>query len=140
MSSIGDLARRPGNGIDLPLSQTSNSTQLTGSSNKSLRLTATIGKVHLGEHELKQKEALDTTKVINTASTCQENAPEDYESAGIDDKSAIHFSQAHHNCTTEDEEVQLKNTPNFASYSLQQWMLETSNSCITFAERLEKSK
>ena len=117
------------------------SEQLTSSSNKSLRLTALIGKVHLDDEELKQKEALETPKVGNTSSTPQENASKYYGDTVVNDGTDICASQApYQNCTTENEEVESSTTPNFTSYQLQQWMLETSNSCITLAEKLEKSK
>ena len=141
-SNIGDLELRTGSGIVPPLSQTSTSTRLTSSSNNSSsRFPATTGTVHLREHDLKQKESLDPTKVGNAESTCQEKAPENYEKVYVDNTIEHYSSQMpYRNRTTEDEEVELRKTPYFASYQLQQWMLETSNSCITFAERLEKSK
>ncbi|KAE9363532.1 hypothetical protein N431DRAFT_474553 [Stipitochalara longipes BDJ] len=113
----------------------------TKKGNKSLRLTAHIGKVHQAEHELKQKQTPNPTKVANTPSTCQQHAPSYYENIGIDDATSIHWSQAiYRNPTAEDEEFEMKMTSTVASYQLQQWISETSSPCITLAERLEKSK
>jgi len=106
-----------------------------------LRLTAHIGRDPYAEHELKEKQALNPTKVANTTSASQVNYAIYHDNNKLDDSNGVSRSQtSSRNCTVEDEEVETRKTPNFASYQLQQWMLETSSPCITLAERLEKSK
>jgi hypothetical protein len=106
-----------------------------------LRLTAHIDRDPYAEHELKQKQALNPTKVANTTSASQVNYAIYHDNNKFDDSNGVSQSQtSSRSLTVEDEEVETRKTPNFASYQLQRWMLETSSSCITLAERLEKSK
>lgn len=114
-------------------------TQLTPYSTNSLRFTAQMSKPAHTEKKLKQ--APKPTKSAKRATTRPRNDAEHHDKVGIDDRACNDSSHnLYYGSATGEEEVEARKTSNVVPYQLQQWMAETSNHCITLAERLEKSK
>jgi hypothetical protein len=116
-------------------------TQLTLSSNKSLRSTAHVGNDHQADQRQRLEQASKPIEAANIATSCQENNPKDHGKIALDDRASSDWSQNQYRASaTEGKEVETGKLSKVVPYQLQQWMLETSNQKITFAERLEKFK
>jgi len=116
-------------------------TQLTLSSNKSLRSTADVGNDRQADQRQRLEQASIPIKAANIATSCQENNSKDHGKIALDDRASSDWSQNQYRASaTEGKEVEAGKLSKVVPYQLQQWMLETSNPKITFAERLEKFK
>jgi hypothetical protein len=121
--------------------ETDITTQLTLSSNKSLRSTAHVGNDRQADQGQRLEQASKPIKAANITTTCQENDPKDHRKIVLDDRASSDWSQNQYRASaTEGKEVDAGKLSKVIPYQLQQWMFETSNPNITFAERLEKSK
>jgi hypothetical protein len=121
--------------------ETDITTQLTLSSNKSLRSTAHVSNDRQADQGQRLEQASKSIKAANIATSYQENDPKDQREIALDDRASSDWSQNQYRASaTEEEEVEAGKQSKAVPYQLQQWMFETSNPKITFAERLEKSK
>jgi hypothetical protein len=116
-------------------------TQLTLSSNNSLRSTAHTTIDREAGQWRKPKQDAKPTKAANILDSCHENNSKDYDKTVLDHSADGDWSQnQYQGFAMKEKEDETRKLSKAISYQLEQWILETSNSHITFAERLERSK